>query len=254
MLSKGAWGAEGRIMHLVYMAIKRLGETLRVLVLGLCISAFPSTTSFLETVSAEEPSATEQSTTEQFSTEPPVEEPTLEELEPQPLNEQFAIKLLEKIIELEDALWFMAGEVGEMKNELAEKVSEMEERIAKLEAAPPGPMHVPGEPPAPPTPAQTRFEEGDVYLGHGFKIRGLIYETTPDGTVFKGEMVNNSSAGKDIVEFEIVVFDGDGRMLGTKAFKLHDVEIGEARPFETLIKGPKAHWVKKYDMRYLRGS
>ncbi|MEE9514890.1 MAG: hypothetical protein V3V54_02565, partial [Candidatus Brocadiales bacterium] len=169
-------------MHLVYMVIKRLGETLRVLVLGLCISAFPSTTSFLETVSAEEPSATEQSTTEQFSTEPPVEEPTLEELEPQPLDELFAIKLLEKIIELEDALWFMAGEVGEMKNELAEKVGEMEERIAKLEAAPPGPMHVPGEPPAPPTPAQTRFEEGDVYLGHGFNVKGLIYETTPDGT------------------------------------------------------------------------
>ena len=241
-------------MHLVYMAIKRLGETLRVLVLGLCISAFPSTTSFLETVSAEEPSATEQSTTEQFPTEQPAEEPALEELEPQPLGDLFAIKLLEKIIELEDALRFMAKEVGEMKNKLAEKVGEMEERIAKLEEAPPGLMHVPGEPPAPPPPAQTRFEEGSVYLGHGFKVRGLIYETTPDGTVFKGEVVNNGSAGKEIAEFEIVVFGDDGKMLGTKAFKVDDIEIGEARPFEVTVKGPKAHWIKKYDMRYMRGS
>lgn len=241
-------------MHLVYMAIKRLGETLRVLVLGLCISAFPATTSFLETVSAEEPSATEQSTTEQFSTEPPVEEPTLEELEPQPLDELFAIKLLEKIIELEDALWFMAKEVGGMKNELAEKVGEMEERIAKLEAAPPGPMYVPGEPPVPSPPVQTRFEEGGVYLGHGFKIRGLIYETTPEGTVFKGEIVNNSSAGREIAEFEVVVFGDDGKMIGTKAFKVDDIEIGEVRPFEVLVKGPKAHWIKRYDMRYMRGS
>lgn len=196
-------------------------------------------------VVAEEPSAAGTAT----------EDIKLEELEPEPLGDLFAIKLLEKIIELEDALKFLAKEVGELKEELTNRMDKMDERLTKLETAPPPPVYTAGsnKPYAPKEPPQKRFEGGDLYLGSGFKAHNIVYETTDEGTKFTGEIEAASTGGEE-VEFEIIVYDEKDKMIGFTTFKFSDIEFGETRPFEVVVKGPSAHWIKRWEMHYLRGS
>ncbi len=182
------------------------------------------------------------------------EELRLEELEPEPLGDLFAIKLLEKIIELEDALKYLAGEVGEMNDRLTKKMDDLEERVAKLEKAPPGYASGSGKPSAPRPPPKKRFEVGDLYLGNGFYGLTIIYETTDEGTVFSGEIKNESTAPVEKVELEIIAFDENDKIIGTKSFNIEDLEIGESIPFDALLKGPQAHWIKRHEISYLRGS
>lgn len=229
-------------MYSVYEAVKGAVKVCKIYAL-LCVLTFLSVFSF-DAASAEESPPSETST----------EEIKLEELEPEPLGDLFAIKLLEKIIELEDALKYLAKEVGTLKEELTEKVDKMDERITKLETAPP-PAYTSrsGEPYTPPEPPQKRFEVGDIYLGSGFKAHDVVYETTDEGTTFSGE-IEAVSTGAEEVEFEIIVYDEKDKMIGFTTFKFSDIDFGETRPFEATVKGPSAHWIKRYDMHYLRGS
>ncbi len=190
--------------------------------------------------------------------EAPAEGLKLEELEPEPLGDLFAIKLLEKIIELEDALKYLATEVGEMNERLTKKMEALEQRVAKLEKAPPGYASGSGsgsgKPSAPKPPPKKRFEVGDVYLGNGFYGHSVVYETTDEGTNFSGEITNNSSAPTEKTEFEIVAYDENGKIIGAKSFKVEDLDVGESVPFEALMKGPQAHWIERHEMAFLRGS
>jgi hypothetical protein len=188
--------------------------------------------------------------------EAPTEGLRIEELEPEPLGDLFAIKLLEKIIELEDALKYLASEVGEMNERLTKKMDNLEQRVAKLEKAPPGYASGSGsgKSSAPKAPPKKRFEVGDVYLGSGFHGHTVIYETTDEGTKFSGEIKNNSSAPAEKVEFEIVAYDENDKVIGVKAFKIEDLEVGESMPFDVLVKGPQAHWIVRHEIAFLRGS
>ncbi|MCP4365516.1 MAG: hypothetical protein GY800_09500 [Planctomycetes bacterium] len=188
--------------------------------------------------------------------EAPAEGLKLEELEPEPLGDLFAIKLLEKIIELEDALKYLASEVGEMNDRLTKKMDNLEKRVAKLEKAPPGYASGSGsgKPSAPKPPPKKRFEVGDVYLGNGFYGHAVVYESTDEGTNFSGEIENKSPAPTEKTEFEIVAYDENGKIIGAKSFKVEDLEVGESTPFEAHMKGPQAHWIKKHEMAFLRGS
>ncbi len=186
--------------------------------------------------------------------EAPAEGLRLEELEPEPLGDLFAIKLLEKIIELEDALRYLASEVGEMNERLTKKMDDLEQKIAKFEKAPPGYASGSGKPSAPKAPPKKRFEVGDVYLGNGFHGHAIIYETTDEGTKFSGEIKNNSSAPAEKVEFEIVAYDENDKVIGVKAFNIEDLEVGESTPFDVLVKGPQAHWIVRHEIAFLRGS
>ncbi len=223
--------------------------------LSLCI--FTSLPVFLFAVAgAEEASTAKPPVNESSAEEQSTEEVTLEDLKPEPLGDLFAIKLLEKIIELEDALKYLAKEVGEMNERLTKEVSEMKERLTKLETAPPPPAYAPASsgPYTPPPPPQKRFEVGDVYLGSGFKARDIVYETTEKGTTFTGKIENNSSAEVEKAEFEIIVYDEEDKMIGFTTFWLNDIGFGASQPFEVVVKGPKAHWIKRYEIRHLRSS
>ncbi|MFQ5863338.1 MAG: FxLYD domain-containing protein [Candidatus Brocadiales bacterium] len=229
---------------MVYKAIKGSEKIRKASVLALCI--FTSISIFFsEVASAEESSLKEPST----------EEITAEELKPEPLGDLFAIKLLEKIIELEDALKYLAKEVREMNERLTGQVDEMNERLTKLETAPPPPTYTPtpGGTYTPPPPKQTRFEVGDIYLGFGFKGHDIVYETTEKGTIFTGE-IEASSTGAERAEFEIIVYDEEDKMIGFTTFWLDDIDLGESRPFEATVKGPAAHWIKRYEIHHLRSS
>ncbi|MFQ5956325.1 MAG: hypothetical protein ACE5KK_00970 [Candidatus Brocadiales bacterium] len=227
---------------MAYKTIKDPKKTRRITVLALCVFVSLSTF-FSGAASAEESSPKE----------PPTEELALDELKPEPLGDLFAIKLLEKIMELEDALKYLAKEVAEMNERFTVQMDEMDERLTKLETAPPSYGWGSGEPSTPPPPKQTRFEVGDLYLGSGFKGRDIIYETTEEGTAFKGQ-IEAVSTGGERVEFEIIVYDGDGKMIGFTTFDLTDIELGETEPFVATVKGPAAHWIKRYEIHYLRGS
>ncbi|MEE9200590.1 MAG: FxLYD domain-containing protein [Candidatus Brocadiales bacterium] len=261
-------------MHLAYGSIKPFEKILWLTVSVLCVFSFLTVLPFAamgeEQPPSEGPQATEDTVFEEvikpaFEESPAESQPaeqesagnaSLEQLEPVPVDDLFAIKLLEKIIELEDAFKFLAREVGGMSERLTIRMEETEERITKLEESPPSLAHGPagGEPYTPPPPVQARFEVGKMYLGEGFNVKNMAYETTPKGTVFTGQITNNGSAPRELAEFEIVAFGENDKMIGTKAFKITDFEVGETRPFEVTVKGPKANWITKYDFRYMRGE
>lgn len=266
--------AKTKTMYLAYGSIKRFESILRLTVSGLCVFSFLTVLPFAAMGEEQPPSEGRQATEDTVFEEvikPAFEEnpaesqsaeqesagnASLERLEPVPVDDLFAIKLLEKMIELEDAFKFLAREVGEMSERLTIRMEEIDERVTKLEKSPPSQAHglAGGEPYTPPPPVQTRFEAGEIYLGEGFNVKNMVYETTPKGTVFTGQMTNNGSAPREVAEFEIVVFGENDRMIGTKAFKITDFEMGETRPFEVTVKGPKANWITKYDFRYMRGE
>lgn len=236
---------KAKIMYSAHRAIERSGEMRKIMVLALCVFT-PLSIFFLGVTGAEETSPAG----------PPKGEVAVEELEPEPLDDVFAIKLLEKIIELEDALKYLAKEVGEMNRRLTEKVDKMGERLTKLEKSPPAYTRKSetGKPYTPPPPPQTHFDVGDLYLGSGFKGHDIVYETTEKGTIFKGEIENDNTAEAEVAEFEVVVYDEKDKMLGVKGFVVQDIAMGEKMPFEALIKNTKAHWIKRYEIQYLRGS
>jgi hypothetical protein len=200
--------------------------------------------SCFEAAGAEEPS----------TEKPPSEEVKLEDLKPEPLGDMFGIKLLEKIIELEDAFKYLAKEVGQINEKLTKRMDELEEKLTNLEKAPPVSASATGEPYTPPPPPQKRFEVGDLHLGSGFTAYKLAYETTEKGTTFTGEIKNGSSAPVEWVEFEITVFDEDNKLIGAKRFRVTNLHVGESTPFDETVKGPEAHWIKKYEIQFLRRS
>jgi len=217
-------------------------------ILTLCIFMALSV-SYFEAAGAEGPS------TEKLPPEKsPSEEVKLEDLKPEPLGDMFGIKLLEKIIELEDAFKYLAKEVGQINEKLTKRIDELEEKLTNLEKAPPAPVSATGEPYTPPPPPQKRFEVGELHLGSGFTAYNLAYETTEKGTAFTGEIKNGSSAPVEWVEFEITVFDEDNKLIGAKRFRVTNLHVGESTPLDETVKGPEAHWIKKYEIQFLRRS
>ena len=205
--------------------------------------------SYFEAAGAEGPS------TEKLPPEKsPSEEVKLEDLKPEPLGDMFGIKLLEKIIELEDAFKYLAKEVGQINEKLTKRMDALEEKLTNLEKAPPASVSATGEPYTPPPPPQKRFEVGELHLGSGFTAYNLAYETTEKGTAFTGEIKNGSSAPVEWVEFEITVFDEDNKLIGAKRFRVTNLHVGESTPLDETVKGPEAHWIKKYEIQFLRRS
>ncbi|MEK7368389.1 MAG: FxLYD domain-containing protein, partial [Planctomycetota bacterium] len=149
---------------------------------------------------------------------------------------------------------YLAKEVGQINEKLTKRMDELEEKLTNLEKAPPVSASATGEPYTPPPPPQKRFEVGDLHLGSGFTAYKLAYETTEKGTTFTGEIKNGSSAPVEWVEFEITVFDEDNKLIGAKRFRVTNLHVGESTPFDETVKGPEAHWIKKYEIQFLRRS
>ena len=90
--------------------------------------------------------------------------------------------------------------------------------------------------------------------GNDFSIEGVTYETQYNGTVFRGQITNNTNNDFQYSLFKITVYKKDGSVASSNDFYILNLDGHSTRTFEAKIHDATKEEFEKYLIEFTKGS
>ena len=90
--------------------------------------------------------------------------------------------------------------------------------------------------------------------GDDFSIEGVTCETQYNGTIFRGQITNNTNSDFQYSLFKITVYKKDGSIAASNDFYILNLDRHSTRTFEAKIHDAKKEEFERYLIEFTKGS
>jgi hypothetical protein len=90
--------------------------------------------------------------------------------------------------------------------------------------------------------------------GDDFSIEGVTCETQYNGTIFRGQITNNTNSDFQYSLFKITVYKKDGSIAASNDFYILNLDRHSTRTFEAKIHDAKKEEFDRYLIEFTKGS